>query len=78
MRIGVVPDGPLERLAMALGRVPYPLVVVAWGMGGSGCVITGVKLGVFDALASGEMTGAEVAQVTGCAIQTAWRPCSIR
>lgn len=65
MRMGVVPQGPLERLAFATGAVPEPLVAAFWGMGLSRVLIAGVRMGVFDALAGGPRTPTEVAETTG-------------
>lgn len=62
MHLAVVPDGLLERLAMLTGFVPTPFVLTFWGMGASRAILTGVELGVFEALASGPQTAEQVAQ----------------
>lgn len=66
MRIGVIPEGIIERIVSAIGLLPTPLVIGSWGMAASRCIITGTKLGVFEALASGAKTAQEVAEVTQC------------
>ena len=66
MRIGILPDGPLERAALATGLVPTPYVLAFWGMAVCRCVLAGVRLGVFEALADGERTAAELAAELEC------------
>lgn len=66
MRIGVIPEGIIERIVSALGLLPAPLVIGSWGMAASRCIITGTKLGVFEVLASGPKTAQEVAEATRC------------
>lgn len=65
MRIGIVPDNPLDRIALWSGQVPEPLVIAFWGMGYARCVITAVELEVFDLLAEGERSAGEVAATLG-------------
>lgn len=57
MRIGVVAENVAERLAMASGAVPEPVVLGAWGLFVSRLLLAGAKLGVFDAL-TGRTAGA--------------------
>lgn len=66
MKLSVVPQGLLERIVFALGIVPTPLVLGFWGMGASRVVISGTRLGVFEALEGEPKTTAEVAHATGC------------
>ena len=68
MRLAVVPDGILERVALTLGVVPTPLVQLSWGMGSSRSILAGVRLGVFDTLEDGPSTAAAVAGATGCSV----------
>lgn len=68
MRLEVVPDGVLERVALALGVVPTPLVQLSWGMGSSRSILAGVRLGVFDTLDKGPASAAEVASATDCSV----------
>ncbi len=61
MRIGVVPEGPVEWLALRLGRVPTPLVdthlAVAWAR----TLMVATRAGVFEELARGPRSASEVA-----------------
>lgn len=66
MRLSVVPDGVLERAAMAFNLVPTPLVQITWGMGSARCILAGVDLGIFDLLARGPRTAEEVASSLDC------------
>ena len=68
MRLQVVPDGVLERVALALGVVPTPLVQLSWGMGSARSILAGVRLGVFDALEEGAATAEQVASSTACSL----------
>ena len=67
MRLGVVPETPLEWLALRLGRVPTPLVdtqlAVAWGR----TLLVATRLGVFEALAEGPADADDVARRCGSA-----------
>lgn len=47
------------------GAVPEPIVMGFWGMGVSRVLISGVRLGVFDALADGGRTSVQVAAACG-------------
>jgi hypothetical protein len=66
MRIEAVPEGILETVAKASGLLPTPLVIGSWGMGASRCLITGTRLGVFEALVSGLKSAGQVAAETNC------------
>lgn len=65
MRLGVVPETPLEWLALRLGRVPTPLVdtqlAVAWGR----TLLVATRIGVFEALAAGPADADAVARHCG-------------
>jgi ubiquinone/menaquinone biosynthesis C-methylase UbiE len=65
MKLGVVPENVVERLALASGVVPTPLMLGFWGMGLSRVLIAAVRLGVFEALRDGERTSAELASALG-------------
>ena len=52
MQYGAIPESLAERLALAAGLVPVPLIDVMFGMLKSRCVMAGVKLGIFEALVS--------------------------
>jgi ubiquinone/menaquinone biosynthesis C-methylase UbiE len=66
MKLGIIPEGILERMALGAGLVPTPLVLSFWGMGLARCLLAGVRLGVFEALAQGEKTAPELAGALGC------------
>lgn len=66
MRIKAVPEGLVERLVSAIGLLPAPLVMGSWGMGASRCIIAGTRLGVFECLASGKKSAAQVASEINC------------
>jgi 2-polyprenyl-3-methyl-5-hydroxy-6-metoxy-1,4-benzoquinol methylase len=61
VRIGVIPDHLLERAALMAGLVPTPLVLSFFGMGHARALLTGMRLGVFEALADGARTAEEIA-----------------
>lgn len=66
MHIGVLPDSLLERMALTLGLMPTPLGETFWGMGTARCLIAGLRLGVFEALASGQKSGDVLARELEC------------
>lgn len=66
MRIQATPEGPIERAAMLAGVIPTPLVLGSWGMLASRCIISGVRLGVFEVLADGPKTAADLAAEIEC------------
>jgi SAM-dependent methyltransferase len=61
VRLGVVPETPLEWLALRSGRIPTPLVdthlAVAWGR----TLLVATRVGVFESLARGPATASAVA-----------------
>ena len=61
MRLGVVPDNLLERLALLFGILP-PEVFESWfGIMLARTVMAATKLDIFEALAAGPLTVEEVA-----------------
>ncbi|MBI3735412.1 hypothetical protein HY256_02745, partial [Candidatus Sumerlaeota bacterium] len=70
MRLGLTGDGIVqgffERLAIAFGVLPEPLVVSFWGMAAARSFIVGGNLGVFEALRDGPKSAEEIARATGC------------
>lgn len=66
MRLGLKPEGILERIVNIFSLTPEPLAIVSWGMGASRSIISGTKLGVFEMLASGPKTAHEVADAIDC------------
>lgn len=65
MRIGIQPDGLLERAVLASGVLPTQLVLVFWGMGVSRTAIAACRLGVFEGLEEGPATAADLAARLG-------------
>ena len=61
MKVGVIPENPLERVVLALGLVPAPLFETMSTMLLARTVIVATKLGIFEALAAGPLSGREVA-----------------
>jgi hypothetical protein len=66
MNLDVVPDNVLERVAMALGIVPAPVVRVLWGVAVTRVVLPALDFGVFDAIDAGAVTVDDIATKTGC------------
>ncbi len=62
MRIGVIPENVPERLALAAGLVPVPLLESFPTAGLARMLMVSTQLGLFDALEPGARTGAEVAR----------------
>ncbi|MBA3271665.1 MAG: hypothetical protein H0T71_14270 [Acidobacteria bacterium] len=52
MQYGAIPESLVERLALTAGLVPIPMMDAMFGMLKSRFVMAGVKLGIFEALAS--------------------------
>lgn len=65
MRYGVIPTNVPERVALALGVVPVPLLDMFVPLVLSRCLMAAVRLGVFETLAGGWLTPAEVASRAG-------------
>ena len=61
MKLGVIPQNLIERVLMALGLVPTPLIDTMIGMLLARTVMVATRLGIFEALASGALTADEVA-----------------
>ena len=62
MRLGVVAESLLERIALALGRVPEPIVDTQLMYTMARTIMTASERGVFGALATGPMAAEEVAE----------------
>lgn len=69
MRIGIMPEGIMDCIALASGKLPTPLVETFWGAALGTTVIAGTRLGVFESLTKGDKTALEVAKDTGCDAQ---------
>jgi SAM-dependent methyltransferase len=65
VKLGVIPDGLTERLALALGVVPTPMFQTVMGLILARAVLAGTRLGVFEALARAPMTAGELADHCG-------------
>ncbi len=65
MDYGPLPEGPLERLALATGRVPIPLLDALLPLIQSRSVLVAVELGLFEALRERRLTAAELARSQG-------------
>ena len=61
MRYGVIAENPVERLGMASGMVPTPMLE-PYGAAFGRALMVATKLGIFDALADGPMSAAAVAE----------------
>jgi hypothetical protein len=61
MRLGVIADSTLERLALFLGLVPVPLIETHIGATLARSITAGVELGIFDCLAAAPLTLPEIA-----------------
>ena len=61
MKYGVTPTNLFERIALATGKVPIPLIDSLFGIIKARALMAGVRLGVFQALAGGPQTAAQLA-----------------
>ncbi|MBW8874264.1 MAG: methyltransferase [Acidobacteria bacterium] len=61
MKLGGIPQNPVEWIGAKLGLLPQPLLDTHVAMLLARAVIEGTRLGVFDALAMGPLTAAEIA-----------------
>jgi 2-polyprenyl-3-methyl-5-hydroxy-6-metoxy-1,4-benzoquinol methylase len=61
VRLGVVPENPIDRVVARLGVAPTPLMETQLAYTLARIVMVGTKLGVFDVLAEGEATAMQVA-----------------
>jgi hypothetical protein len=65
MKLGPRPEGLAERLALAAGRVPVPVLDALFGLLKARALMVGVRLGVFDALADGGLDASALARRLG-------------
>lgn len=65
MRIGAVPENPVERAVTRLNLAPRPLLETQMAFTLARLVMLGTKLGVFDALRDGDLSADEVASRCG-------------
>jgi SAM-dependent methyltransferase len=61
MRIGVITENILERILLAINIIPTPLLDTQGAFQTARPIMTGAKLGIFEALAAGPLTTDEVA-----------------
>ena len=62
MRLGIVAENLMERLILKLNVAPTPLLETQIAFSMAWSIMTGVKLGVFEAAADGPRTGASLAR----------------
>jgi SAM-dependent methyltransferase len=67
VRLGAIPETPLEWLGLRLGRVPTPLIDTHLAFAFARTVMVAVRVGVFEALADGPATPDEIARRCGTA-----------
>jgi hypothetical protein len=65
MKYGAIPENLFERLALAAGQVPLPLLDAIYSLMKARSLMAGVRLGVFEALRDGPRTASEVAAERG-------------
>src|SRR3954447_1334001 len=65
MRLGVIPENPIERLVNRLNLAPRPLFDTQLAFSLGRLIMVGAKLGVFEALADGPASAAQVAERCG-------------
>ena len=61
MQYGAIPTSMAERIALAAGLVPIPVLDTLFGMLKARCVMAGVRLGIFEALAQEPRSAASIA-----------------
>ena len=64
MRYGIIAENPIERLGLASGQVPTPMLE-PYGAGFGRTLMVATKLGVFEALAEGPLAASVVAERCG-------------
>ncbi|MCJ7720334.1 MAG: methyltransferase [Candidatus Hadarchaeum sp.] len=61
MKLGVIPENPIERLLLAIKLVPTPIFDTQVAFMLARTIMAGTKLGIFETLAPGPLTAAEIA-----------------
>lgn len=69
MKIGVIPESPIERIALWAGLVPVPLLETHVAATLAQAITAGVRLGVFECLKDGSKTNLEIARA--CSVDDA-------
>lgn len=65
MRLGVIPENIIDRIALASGRMPTPLLETFWGVALGTTVIVATRLGIFESLAKTKKTAEQITEDTG-------------
>jgi len=65
MKLGIIPENMLERVALAAGVVPRPILDTLVAMLLARTIMAATKLGIFEALASGPLPAHQVAAHCG-------------
>ncbi|HEX8820043.1 MAG TPA: methyltransferase [Archangium sp.] len=65
MRLGVIPENPIDRVVLAAGLVPLPLIDTQLAFTRARAVMAGVELGFFEALKARASTAEELARECG-------------
>lgn len=76
MRLDVAGDSLLERIGLALGLVPKPLIYATFGVGYGRSIVAATRLGVFRALGHDELRPEEIAKATECSTEGMRALCS--
>ncbi len=66
MKLGLIPEGIIDYIALASGRLPTTLVEAIYGATLCKILVVGTRLGIFDVLIKGGMTADEIANATDC------------
>ena len=66
MKLGGVPENPIERVVIALGLAPQPLLDTHVAMLLARAVMEGSRLGIYEALRDGPLAAPEIAVRCGC------------
>jgi SAM-dependent methyltransferase len=65
VRLGLIPESVLDRVMLAFGVGPPPAMTEAYAPLHARAIVAATEMGVFDALAGGERSAAEVASACG-------------
>jgi SAM-dependent methyltransferase len=65
VRVGLIPENPIERIVARLDVAPRPLIETQMAFTLARVIMAGADLGIFDTLAEGPATAAEVAEHCG-------------
>ena len=68
MKLTVTAENPIERLLLACGVAPVTLIDTHMSFMRARAIMVGVKLGIFEALVSGDLTASDVASRCGTSV----------